>query len=67
MSEENTKYTMFAIVERKGQRAKWIRLGAAFKNKDDSFTGFCDVIPIDAFVSGEMKINIREEGREARE
>lgn len=59
--EEKKKLSAWAIVERRSQRAQWVRLGPVFENKDGSFTALINSIPFDSFASGELKINIRED------
>ena len=61
MEDNKKKFTAFAIVERRGQKSQWMRLGPAFENKDGSMTAFINSLPFDVFASGELKLNIRED------
>jgi len=63
MNEEKTttKYAAFAIIERINQKPRWLRLGPAFLNGDGSFTAMCNVIPVETFSTGQLKINVRED------
>ena len=45
---------VFTIVQRKGQKPPWLKIGSAFVNKDDSLTVYLNALP----VNGEL--NIRE-------
>ncbi|OGQ23170.1 MAG: hypothetical protein A3I05_02730 [Deltaproteobacteria bacterium RIFCSPLOWO2_02_FULL_44_10] len=55
MSEQNMK-DVFQVLDGQGKegKAKWIRIGAAFVNRDGSLNAFLDAFPRDG------KIHIRD-------
>lgn len=59
MSDGNLERKMlgvYAIIERKdGQKAIWVKIGAAFQNRDGSQTLLLDAFPI-----GTNKLQVRE-------
>jgi hypothetical protein len=59
--ENPKKMVAFAIVERLGQKNRWIRLGPAYENKDGSLNVKVESLPLDVFATGNFTINIREE------
>lgn len=59
-SDSKPIFDAFAIVEQRGSKARWVKLGPAFQNRDGSFTAFCQCIPLDVFLSGELKVHIRQ-------
>jgi len=63
MNTENNekKLVAFAIVERLGQKSRWVRLGRAYENSDQSINVKVEALPLDVFSSGNLTINIRED------
>ena len=60
MNDSKKNLEGFAIVEQRGKKTRWIRLGPAFENEaDESITLYCNALPTDLFATGELKINIR--------
>jgi O-succinylbenzoate synthase len=48
---------VYAVLERKeGQKPFWLKVGAAFTNRDDSLT-----VVLDAFPTGTNRLQIREQ------
>ena len=45
-SNANEKLDAFTIVEREGAKPIWVRVGAAFENKDGSLNVYLDALPI---------------------
>ncbi len=65
-------YVVFSITEytRDGEtRAAWLRVGAAFKNKDDSFNLLLRALPLPDPKTGVARLHIRlpKTGAEAQE
>lgn len=55
-NQERKMLGVYAIIERKdGQKAIWVRVGAAFQNRDGSQTLLLDAFPI-----GTNKLQVRE-------
>ena len=48
---------VFTIVERKGQKPLWLKIGSAFVNKDDSLNVYLDALPLNG------DLNVREAKR----
>jgi hypothetical protein len=49
------RYQVFSVKERsEGERAVWVRAGAAFVNRDGSLNVYLDVLPLDG------KLHVRE-------
>ena len=59
--QSEKKLVAYAIVERIGQKNRWIRLGRAYENSDQSINVKVEALPLDVFSSGNLTINIREE------
>ena len=45
---------VFTIVQRKGQKPPWLKIGSAFVNKDDSLNVYLEALPLN------VELNIRE-------
>lgn len=55
---------VFTIVQRKGRdKGQWVRIGAAFENRDGSLTVKLDALP----VNGELHIREKREWDQQRE
>lgn len=53
----NQPKDVFNIIELKEGKSRWVRIGAAFVNRDGSINAFLDALPLDG------KIHIRDKRR----
>lgn len=53
---------VYTVIEREGSRSFWLRVGAAWTNRDGSVTLRLDALP----VNGVLQIRDAEERRDAR-
>ena len=45
------RFDIFTIIEREGYEKKiWLKIGTAFPNKDGSFNGFLDALPVNGTI-----------------
>ena len=59
--EQNKVKDVFSITESKEGKSRWIKVGAAFVNRDDSINVVLDVFPKD----GKLQIRDRRERKDA--
>ena len=54
MSGTQTAKDVFTVAEEKEGRSRWVRIGAAFVNRDGSLNAYLDALPLDG------KLHIRD-------